>query len=54
MMLYSVVVGYQHFTGPCCLHLQGEVASMGENSIYTGPGWRGVAGSAGQWEVQRE
>jgi len=25
MMLCSVVVGYQHFIGPCCLHLQGEV-----------------------------
>jgi hypothetical protein len=22
---YSVVVGYQRFRGPCCLHLQGEV-----------------------------
>jgi len=21
----SVVVGYQRFGGPCCLHLQGEV-----------------------------
>jgi hypothetical protein len=21
----SVMVGYQHFRGPCCLHLQGEV-----------------------------
>jgi len=21
----SSVVGYQHFRGPCCLHLQGEV-----------------------------
>jgi hypothetical protein len=23
VMLYSVVVGYQHFTGPCCFHLEG-------------------------------
>jgi hypothetical protein len=23
----SVVVGYQRFGGPCCLHLQGEVIS---------------------------
>jgi hypothetical protein len=23
---YSVVVGYQRFRGPCCLHLQAEVA----------------------------
>jgi hypothetical protein len=22
---YDLVVGYQHFGGPCCLHLQGEV-----------------------------
>jgi hypothetical protein len=25
VMLYSVVVGYQHFRGPCCLHIQGEL-----------------------------
>jgi len=23
----SIVVGYQRFGGPCCLHLQGEVTS---------------------------
>jgi hypothetical protein len=44
----SVVVGYQHFRGPCCLHLQSEVAGMGENGIDTGPDWRGVAGVAHQ------
>jgi hypothetical protein len=22
---FSVVVGYQRFRGPCCLHLQGQV-----------------------------
>jgi len=21
---HNVVAGYQHFRGPCCLHLQGE------------------------------
>jgi len=26
---YSIVVGYQHFRGPCCLHLQGEVIGGG-------------------------
>jgi len=25
VMLCSVEVGYQHFAGPCCLHLQGDV-----------------------------
>jgi len=25
MTLCIVVAGYQHFRGPCCLHLQGEV-----------------------------
>jgi hypothetical protein len=28
---YIVVVRYQRFRGPCCLHLKGEVAGMGEN-----------------------
>jgi len=32
VMLCSVV-GYQHFRGPCCFHLQGEVARMGETGI---------------------
>jgi len=32
----SVVVRYQRFRGPCCLHLQGEVARMAENSISIG------------------
>jgi hypothetical protein len=26
---YSVVVGYQRFGGPCCIHLQGEVEISG-------------------------
>jgi hypothetical protein len=41
--LCSVVVGYQCFRGPCYLHLQGEVAIMGENGTDRGPDWRGVA-----------
>jgi hypothetical protein len=28
----SVVVGYQRFRGPCCIHLQGDVAGMEENA----------------------
>jgi len=52
--LCSTVVGYQCFSGPCCLHHQGEVASMGENGIDTGPDWRGVAGAANQWETWRD
>jgi hypothetical protein len=32
-MLCSVVVGYQCFMGPCCLHLLGEVARRGKTRI---------------------
>jgi hypothetical protein len=32
----NVVVGYKTFRGPCCLHLQGEVAGMGEHWIDIG------------------
>jgi len=39
------VVGYQHFRGPCCLHLQGEVARIGKKGIGIGPDWRGAAGA---------
>jgi len=31
----SVVVVYQRFGGPCCLHLQGDVAGMGNNGQFT-------------------
>jgi len=44
-MPYSVVVGYQHFRGLCCLHLQGEVARMGDNGIGVGPDSREAAGA---------
>jgi hypothetical protein len=30
----SIVVRYQHCRGPCCLHLQGEVAGMGKNGTH--------------------
>jgi len=30
------VVAYQHFIGPCCLHLQGEGTGSGKNSIDMG------------------
>jgi len=29
----SVVVGYQRFGHPCCLHLQGEVVLKDESSM---------------------
>jgi hypothetical protein len=45
MMLCSVVVGYQCFRGPGCLHVQSEVAGMRENGIHTGLEWRGMAGA---------
>jgi hypothetical protein len=54
VMLCSVVVEYQHFRGPCCLHLQGEVASMGKNDKDIGPDWRGVAGDSNQQEAWNE
>jgi hypothetical protein len=31
----SVVVGYQHFRGLCCLHLQGEVKMEAVKCWYT-------------------
>jgi hypothetical protein len=31
----SVVVGYQHFGGPCCLHLQCEVNGAGKRANGT-------------------
>jgi hypothetical protein len=48
MTLCSVVVGYQCFKGPYCLHLEGEMSSVGENSTDIGPDWRGVAGVTSQ------
>jgi hypothetical protein len=33
VMFCSIVVGYQ---GPCCLHIQGELAGMGKNSPFQG------------------
>jgi hypothetical protein len=38
----SVVVGYQRFRSPFCLHLEGELAGMGVNGIDIGRGWRGA------------
>jgi len=32
VMLYSDVVQYQCFGGPCCLHLQGEVNGTGKGT----------------------
>jgi len=31
VMPCSIAVGYQHFRGPCCLHLQGEATGDGRN-----------------------
>jgi len=45
----SVVVGYQHLTGPCCIHLQDEVLQWwsqgGSVSIVTRlwAGWLGFS-----------
>jgi hypothetical protein len=36
VMPSSVVVGYQCFRGPCCLHLQVEVTGYWKNSIDIG------------------
>jgi len=35
MMLYSDVVGYQCFGGPCCLNLPGEVNCDGKGGVDT-------------------
>jgi hypothetical protein len=37
--LCSVVVGYQCFRGPCCLHLQGEVTGSGKTRHRYRPGY---------------
>jgi hypothetical protein len=37
----TVEIGYQHFRGPCCLHLQGDVTGMGINGMDIGLEWRG-------------
>jgi len=42
------------FRGPCCLHLQGEAARLGEHGTDIGPDWRGGAGATTQQEAQRE
>jgi len=44
----SVVVGYQHFRGPCCLHLLREVTTIGKNGINIVPDRRGLVGAASQ------
>jgi hypothetical protein len=31
LMPCSVAIGYKHFGGPCCFHLQGEVTSLLQN-----------------------
>jgi hypothetical protein len=36
--LCNVVVGYQCFTGPYCLHLEGEVTGMGKSGTDKRPG----------------
>jgi len=38
---YSVVVRYQRFGGPCCLHLQAELANVRDIALD----WRGAAGA---------
>jgi len=30
----SVVVGYQRFRGPCCLHLRGETSASYHNTTW--------------------
>jgi hypothetical protein len=45
------VVGYQHFRGPCYLHLQGEVIRLEKSGIDLGLDWRGAIGAASQSEV---
>jgi hypothetical protein len=34
VMLCSVVVGCQHFRGPCCLHIQGETLVSYNSAIW--------------------
>jgi hypothetical protein len=43
-----VMAGYHCFRGLCYLHLEGEIARMGENGINIGLDWRGAAGASSQ------
>jgi hypothetical protein len=36
VVVFCVIVGYQHFRGPSCLHLQGEVNGTGKDGVYIG------------------
>jgi hypothetical protein len=54
VMPHNVVTGYQCFRGSCCLHFQGEEASIEESGIHIGPDWRGAAGATSQQEVWRK
>jgi len=38
VMLCGIVVGYQCFSGPCCLHLQGEVTGNPSLNLLFDPG----------------
>jgi hypothetical protein len=38
------VVGYQHFRGPCCLHLQGEENGAGKKGIHISLEYNGGGG----------
>jgi hypothetical protein len=49
------MAGYQHFRGPCCLYLLGEVngAGKGGTNIHTGSVTGGTV-CVGQYEVVKE
>jgi len=48
VMSCSVVVGYQHFRGPRCLHLQGEVTCIGKFGKVIGQECKWVADGTNQ------
>jgi len=48
--LFTVVVGYQHFRGPCYLNLQFEVNGNWE-SRYTNRKYKSILSQSGQVEI---
>jgi hypothetical protein len=54
MTLSGDVVGYQHFIGPCCLHLQGEVTGAGKGGLEIGKEYKRGRVHVGQQEARKD
>jgi hypothetical protein len=49
VMPCNTAIEYQHFRGPCCLHLQGEVNGTERKGIGIGLEYKRVSGSGSQY-----